>query len=121
MVRTILRARQAAPVAAVLLGVLTLGFCLAAVPLDGLIHQNGPGGPVADWLSTAAVVVPIAVVGVLLAGRRPRNPIGWILLAILVLGFNPLGEYAVLDYRMHHGTLPFGWRSEEHTSELQSP
>ena len=89
MVRTILRSRQAAPVAAVVLGVLTLGFCLAAVPLDGVIHQNGPGGAVADWLSTATVVVPVAVVGVLLAARRPRNPIGWILLAILVLGFNP--------------------------------
>ena len=92
MVRTILRSRQAAPVAAVVLGVLTLGFCLAAVPLDGVIHQNGPGGAVADWLSTATVVVPVAVVGVLLAARRPRNPIGWILLAILVLGFNPLGR-----------------------------
>jgi MFS family permease len=108
-VSTILRSRQAAPVVAVVLGVLTLGFCLAAVPLDGVIHQNGPGGPVADWLSTATVVVPVIVVGVLLAARRPRNPIGWILLAILVIGFNPLSQYAVLDYRMHHGTLPFGW------------
>jgi hypothetical protein len=109
MVSAIVRSRRPAPVVAVALGVLTLGFCLAAVPLDGLIHQNGPGGPVADWLSTAAVVVPVAVVGILLAARRPRNPIGWILLAILLLGFNPLGQYAVLDYRMHHGTLPFGW------------
>ena len=109
MVSAILRSRQAAPVVAVGLGVLTLGFCLAAVPLDGVIHQYGPGGPVADWLSTAAVVVPVAVIGVLLAARRPRNPIGWILLAILLLGFNPLGQYAVLDYRVHHGTLPFGW------------
>ena len=109
MVSAIVRSWRAAPVVAIALGVLTLGFCLAAVPLDGLIHQNGPGGPVADWLSTAAVVVPVAVVGVLLAARRPRNPIGWILLAILLLGFNPLGQYAVLDYRMHHGTLPFGW------------
>jgi MFS family permease len=108
-VGTIVQARRVAPAAAVGLGVFTLGFCLAAVPLDGLIHQNGPGGPVADWLSTATVVVPVAVVGVLLAARRPRNPIGWILLAILLLGFNPLSQYAVLDYRMHHGTLPFGW------------
>ena len=96
MVSAIVRSWRAAPVVAIALGVLTLGFCLAAVPLDGLIHQNGPGGPVADWLSTAAVVVPVAVVGVLLAARRPRNPIGWILLAILLLGFNPLGQYAVL-------------------------
>jgi hypothetical protein len=108
-VGAIVRARRVAPVAAVALGVLTLGFCLAAVPLNGVIHQNGPGGPVGDWVSTATVVVPVAVVGVLLAGRRPRNPVGWILLAILLLGLNPLGQYAILDYRMHHGTLPFGW------------
>ena len=108
-VGAIVRARRVAPVAAVALGVLTLGFCLAAVPLNGVIHQNGPGGPVADWLSTATVVLPVAVVGVLLAARRPRNPIGWILLAILLLGLNPLGQYAVLDYRMHHGTLTLGW------------
>ena len=110
MVSAIVRSRRAAPVTAVVLGVLTLGFCLAGVPLDGVIHQYGPGGAAAaDWLSTAAVVVPVAVVGVLLAARRPRNPIGWMLLAILVLGLNPLGQYAVLDYRIHHGTLPFGW------------
>jgi MFS family permease len=98
-----------APVAAVALGVVTLGLGLAAAPLDGLIHQYPPGGPVADWLSTAAVVVPVAAVGTLLAARRPRNPIGWILLAILLFGLNPLGQYVVLDYRIHHGTLPLGW------------
>ncbi len=98
-----------APVVAVALGVFALGFGLAAVPLDGLIQQYPPGGPVADWLSAAAVVVPVAAVGTLLAARRPGNPIGWILLAILLLSFNPLGQYAVLDYRMHHGTLPLGW------------
>ncbi len=103
------RAAPVAAVAAVAFGVFTLGVDLAVVPLDSLTHQTGPGGPVADGLSTAAIVVPAAVVGTLLAARRPRNPIGWILLAILFLGLCPTFQYAVLDYRMHHGTLPLGW------------
>lgn len=36
-------------------------------------------------------------------------PIGWVLLTILLLGNSPVWQYCVLDYRMHHGTLPFGW------------
>jgi hypothetical protein len=72
-----------AAVAAVAFGVLTLGLDLAVVPLDILTHKTGPGGAVADGLSTAAVVVPAVAVGTLLAARRPRNPIGWVLLAIL--------------------------------------
>jgi hypothetical protein len=109
MVSKVLPLWRAAPVAAVAFGVLTLGVDLAVVPLDSLTHQTGPGGPVADGLSTAAVVVPAVVVGTLLAARRPRNPIGWILLTILLLGVSPTGQYAILDYRMHHGTLPLGW------------
>jgi MFS family permease len=118
-VSSIFRSRRLALVAAVALGVFALGFGLAAVPLDGLIHQYPPGGPVADWLSAAAVVVPVAAVGTLLAARRPRNPIGWILLAILLLSFNPLGQYSVLDYRMHHGTLPLGWAAVVFGSDWQ--
>jgi hypothetical protein len=109
MTSKILTAWRAAPVAAVAFGVLTLGVDLAVVPLDVLTHRIGPGGPVADGLSTAAVVIPAVAVGTLLAARRPRNPIGWILLAILLLGVIPTNQYAVLDYRMHHGTLPLGW------------
>ena len=70
--------RRAVPVAAVAYGVLTLGVNLARVPLDSLIHQSGPGGPVADGLSTAVLAVPVVAVGTLLAARRPRNPIGWV-------------------------------------------
>ena len=100
--------RRVAPVAAVAFGVLTLGLDLAVVPLDILTHQNGPGGPVVGGLSTAVIVVPAVAVGTLLAARRPRNPIGWILLAILLLGVSPTDQYVILDYRMHHGTLPLG-------------
>ena len=64
----------------------------------------------AGWSTAPEMpVVPAVAVGALLAARRPRNPIGWILLAILLLGVSPTNQYAVLDYRMHHGTLPLGW------------
>jgi hypothetical protein len=54
-------------------------------------------------------LVSAAAVGTLVAARRPRNPIGWITLAIFLLGAAPDSQYAILDYRMHHGRLPFGW------------
>ena len=101
--------RRAVPAAAVAYGVLTLGVNLARVPLDSLTRQSGPGGPVADGLSTAVLAVPVVAVGTLLAARRPRNPIGWVLLTILLLGNSPVWQYSGLDYRMHHGTLPLGW------------
>ena len=103
------RTPRAAPGAAVALGVLTLVAGLATVPLDRLIHQAGPGGPVADLAFTAAVMVPAAGVGTLLAARRPGNPLGWILLAVFLLSVAPANQYAALDYRIRHGTLPLGW------------
>jgi hypothetical protein len=42
------------------------------------------------------------------AARRPGNPIGWLLLAVFLLGGAPVADYAYLDYGMHHGTLPLG-------------
>lgn len=68
---------------------MTLVIDMATVPLDRLIHQAGTGGVLADTLTNAAAVVPATAVGTLLAARRPRNPIGWLLLGIIVLGFNP--------------------------------
>jgi len=99
--------RGAAPVVAVALGVLSIAMGAATVLLDSITHQAGTGGPVADALAVTAVIVPTTAVGTLLAARRPRNPIGWLILAI-VIGQLPNSEYAVLDYRMHHGTLPLG-------------
>jgi hypothetical protein len=100
---------QTAPVAAVTLGMVALGLGLASVLLDSVTHQPGTGGPAADAFVTAAEVVPVTAVGTLLAARRPRNPIGWMLLAIVIIDVSPTSQYLVLDYRMHHGTLPLGW------------
>ncbi len=76
----------------------------ASVVLDGFIRQLtllnvGPAAP---------VIAIYAVVGVVVARRQPRNPIGWILLTfilMLVLSTDA-GDYAVLGYRLsHHGLL----------------
>jgi hypothetical protein len=101
--------RRAAPLLAVVLGAVALGLGVASVVLDHLTHQAGTGGPAADAFATAAAVLPVTAVGTLLAARRPRNPIGWMLLAIDIVDISPTGQYLVLDYRMHHGTLPVGW------------
>ena len=81
----------------------------ARVPLDSLIHQTELGGSAAEWLTSAAALVSVAAVGAFLAARRPRNPIGWIVLAIFLLAAAPVSQYVILDYRIHHGTLPLGW------------
>jgi hypothetical protein len=91
------------------LGVVILGLGVASVVLDHLTHQPGTGGPAADAFVGAAGVVPATAVGTLLAVRRPRNPIGWLLLAIIIVEVAPTSQYLVLDYRMHHGSLPLGW------------
>jgi hypothetical protein len=60
-------------------------------------------------LGPAAPVITIyAVVGVVIARRQPRNPIGWILLVFILLLVlsTDVGDYAVLAYRPGHH-LPF--------------
>jgi hypothetical protein len=103
------RSGRAALVAAVALGVVTLGLGLLHVPLDSLARQPGlPGGATVAWLTIVVIVGTAVAVSALLAARRPGNPIGWLLLAIFFVAFSPAGDYAVLDYRLHHGTLPLG-------------
>jgi hypothetical protein len=55
-------------------------------------------------------VAALCAVGAVIAWHRPANPLGWILLGAGgsdVLSVDS-GSYSVLDYRMHHGALPFG-------------
>ena len=90
------------------LGSVVLALMIAEPPLSGLARQsvNATGGSVPVWYSAA-----FAVVGLVVAWRKPRNPLGWIMLA--VAGFFALSEdasfYAVADYRLRHGGLPLGW------------
>jgi hypothetical protein len=100
-----------AKVAAVLLGVVVLGMLALTVVLDSLTHYPGTGGPLVDSLAVAAAGIPAASVATLLVARRPGNPIGWLLFGILFAGASPSNEYDILAYRMHPGTVPFGWVS----------
>ena len=93
---------------AVVLGGLVLALMIAEPLLAVLSRQNvnASNGSVPVWFSAA-----FAVVGFVVARRRPRNPLGWIILA--VAGFFALSEdasfYVVADYRLRHGGLPLGW------------
>jgi hypothetical protein len=51
-----------------------------------------------------------AALGLVIARRQPRNPIGWLLVGsgVLALLVADADLYAVMDYRIHHGALPGG-------------
>jgi hypothetical protein len=92
--------------------VMLVCFVLAAFAatrlLEGITHQirTGSGGGLWFW-----GLLPYGVVGFVLAWRRPRNPLGWIFIGLVVaLALTAVGgTYAVADYRARHGTLPLGW------------
>jgi hypothetical protein len=93
---------------ALVLGGFLLAALAAAVPLSRLAHQGlqASGGSVPIWVSGA-----FAVVGFVLAWRKPANPLGWVILGMAV--FFALSEdasyYTVADYRLRHGGLRLGW------------
>jgi hypothetical protein len=90
------------------LGGLLLALIAALVPLARLAHQGptGTGGGAPVW-----GFLPFAAVGFVVAWRRPRNPLGWILVGLAVAGAvsDDGSVYAIADYRLRHGTLPLGW------------
>jgi hypothetical protein len=101
------RFRSASQATALVAGGVTLALMIADVPLAGLARQSldASGGSLPVWFSAA-----FAVVGWLVAWRKPGNPLGWILLT--TAAFGALSEdasyYTVADYRLHHGGLPLG-------------
>jgi hypothetical protein len=99
--------RLASPVTATVLGALALMLAAASITLSGLVGKLSVlgSGPIVP------VVVIYAAVGVVVARRQPRNPIGWILI-IFILVFllsTVVGSYAVLYYRLGHHGLPLAW------------
>jgi hypothetical protein len=97
------------PLAVVLVSGSLILLVMAAEPLlAGLAHQSllASGGSLPLPFSAA-----FAVVGFVVAWRKPDNPLGWLILG--VAGFLALSEdasyYAVADYRLRHGGLPLGW------------
>jgi hypothetical protein len=100
--------RLASPTGALALGGLVLALMIAEVPLAAVAHQglDASGGSLPVWVSA-----PFAVVGFVVAWRKPGNPLGWIMLGVAF--FLTLSEdaslYTVADYRLRHGGLPLGW------------
>jgi len=98
------RFRLASPVTATVLGALALVLLAVAIVLSGLDHTQSVlgSGPIIP------VVVVYAGVGLVIARRQPRNPIGWILIGFIVLFLlsNDVGSYAALYYRFGHHGLP---------------
>ena len=106
------RWRVASATTAAILGGLCLLVVLAAIPLEvatpGTFSVSG-SDPLSD-ASGLVLVVAFMSVGVVIARRQPRNPLGWLLLGATLLF--ELGNYAPsytnLDYLQRHGTLPLG-------------
>jgi hypothetical protein len=91
-------------VTAAVLGVLVLVLVASLIPLSILARQS-------VWTNggQTLIVIPFAVVGFVIAVRRPGNPIGWLSMGIaacFVLSTDS-GFYAVLVYRQGHH-LPLG-------------
>ncbi|HEY6296655.1 MAG TPA: hypothetical protein VIX15_13390, partial [Streptosporangiaceae bacterium] len=102
------RLRLGSLVAALVLGGLALILVAVAEPLARLAHQslNASTGSTPVW-----VTAPAAVVGFVVAWRRPGNALGWIILVAATFSMltKDASYYAVADYRLHHGGLPLGW------------
>jgi MFS family permease len=95
------RCRLASSPTATILGALVFVLTVIAVPLAGLTAIN---------VGSDVVNLIFAGVGIIVARRQPRNPIGWILLIFIfmaVLG-DTAGAYAVLVYTHGRQGLPLG-------------
>jgi hypothetical protein len=68
------------------------------------------------------LVVLTAALGWLITRRQPGNRIGLLLVgyAAMLVFYEDAANYAVLDYHLHHGTLPLGFPAVLIASELWS-
>ena len=102
------RLRVASLITALVLAGVLLALMIVDVPLAGLARQslNSSGGSAPVWFSAA-----FGAVGFVVAWRKPRNPLGWLLLggAVFLTLSQDASFYMVADYRLRHGGLPLGW------------
>ncbi len=88
---------------AVGIGVILLTLTAVAFTVADHRLSAGDGGSI--------VLVPgFGIVGLIVARRQPRNPMGWVLLgcALCLALDDAASTYSVFDYRNHHGSLPLG-------------
>jgi hypothetical protein len=82
-----------------------LGLCTTAMALLSVLARNE-----FNALIALAIGVPSGIVGLLVARRQPRNPLGWLLIAIAIAmtAGTDGSDYALLRYRLGDQHLPFG-------------
>jgi len=88
---------------------LAVGLLAFALNIASLVLVASSSESTGQLIRTMALL-PTVAVGMLVAVRRPGNPLGWLMLgAGLFFSVNAGAvAYSVLDYRLHHGTLPLG-------------
>jgi hypothetical protein len=76
--------------------------------LEGLLRRAGWSDALDTAVGPTVAAVSAATVGAVLAGRRPRHPVGWLLLAFaLSMSANGVaGEYAPYGLEARPGALP---------------
>ncbi len=89
-----------------LLCAVTLGLMAVDVPLEASIHTLGVGSDGLEF----AFLLPFALVGLVVARREPRNPVGWLLqgVALLTLLSQVTADYGVFVYHYGHRGSPLG-------------
>jgi hypothetical protein len=105
----LLLGRLASPTTAGGIGVLSLVLLFASIPLEFLIPQ-GFSLDAAQAVAWFVFGLLSTSVGVVVARREPRNPLGWLLLGFVVIlqAGTDAPAYAYIDYTIHHGALPLG-------------
>jgi len=88
---------------------IALGALVFACNVAALVLMAEASYATAELVRLAALL-PTVAVGTLVAARRPRNPMGWLMLGCgFFFSTQAIGTaYAIVDYRLHHGTLPLG-------------
>jgi hypothetical protein len=106
--RTARDPRRVARMTTVLLAALMVAL-LAFLGASAALTGAQPSGQVWAAASLLAMVLVIAVVGLVVAGHQPRNPIGWLLAgqAAFMLLSVAGGAYASLVYRHGYRDLAF--------------
>jgi hypothetical protein len=103
-----LRPRWWPGVAAWALWALVMLGLAASMWLEVLLRRAGRGDPLDTAIGPIVAMVSAATVGAVLASRRPRHPVGWLLLAFaLSLIINGVaGAYAPYGLQVRPGALP---------------
>lgn len=93
------------------MGLCSLGLVVASVVLlttDGRAIATLSGGQLAVFGFLLAAPI-VGILGMLIAARRPRNPIGWLLLVIAVAGAINVLANVIAIRGLLSGASPRGW------------